>query len=143
MSLSQPSQVSATTGNPQGCIVLLNWRDCHAITASRTTPTLEVFVIIIGPSRNPDSSIQVVPVISPLPLSENQPANTGSLADCLPRGIIAVTPVRTGPTPTCSLPSPEINVVCPTSMPLTSVMALREPGVPSKGTPRSRARGFD
>src|SRR5215510_11995798 len=85
MSLSQPSQVSATTGNPQGCIVLLNCLNCHAITASRTTPTLEVFVIITGPSRNPDSSTQVVPVISPLPLSENHPAKTGSF-DVLPRG---------------------------------------------------------
>ena len=30
-----------------------------------------------GPSRKPDSSTQVVPVISPLPFCENQPANTG------------------------------------------------------------------
>jgi L-aminopeptidase/D-esterase-like protein len=39
----------------------------------------------------------VVPVISPLPLSENHPANTGS-AFSLPLGRIAVTPVRTGVT---------------------------------------------
>ena len=49
----------------------------QAIVASRTTPTLCVLVIITGPSSSPDSSIQVVPVISPLPLSANQPANTG------------------------------------------------------------------
>ena len=55
---------------------------------------------------------------------------------------MAVTPVRTGPLPTSSLPSPEISVVWPTSTPLTSVMALLGPGVPSKGTPRSRARGL-
>ena len=79
------------------------------MTASRTTPTLCVLVIMTGPSRKPDSSIQVVPVISPLPLSENQPANTGSV-DVVPRGKMAVTPVRTGPVPTSSLPSPEISV---------------------------------
>src|ERR1700676_1463321 len=54
---------------------------------------------------------------------------------------MAVTPVRTGPSPTTSFPSPSTKVVCPTSTPRTSVMALRSLGVPSKGTPRSRARG--
>src|SRR5262245_38293043 len=141
MSFSQPSQVSATTGKPQACAVLPAFFNCQAITASRATPTLCVLVMTTGLSRKPDSSIQVVPVISPLPLSEYQPAKTGS-DDCLPRGKIAVTPVRTGPPPTSSLPSPEINVVGPTSTPLTSVIALNCPGVPSKGTPKSRARGF-
>src|SRR5712692_11506912 len=93
-----------------------------------------------APSRKPASSIHVVPVISPLPLRENQPANTGSL-DALPRGRIAVTPVRTGPAPTFRGPSPATSVVMPTSTPGTSVIAFRDPGVPSKGTPRSRARG--
>ena len=92
--------------------------------ASRTTPTLWVLVIITGPSRKPDSSTQVVPVISPLPLREYQPAKTGSLMLFLPRGRMAVTPVRTGPLPTTSLPSPEMSVVKPTSTPATSVMAL-------------------
>src|SRR5580658_6188573 len=55
---------------------------------------------------------------------------------------MAVTPVRTGPLPTSSLPSPEMSVLWPTSTPRTSVMALLGPGVPSKGTPRSRARGL-
>src|SRR5271165_4389295 len=55
---------------------------------------------------------------------------------------MAVTPVRTGPLPTSSLPSPEMSVVWPTSTPRTSVIALLGPGVPSKGTPRSRARGL-
>ncbi len=32
-------------------------------------------------------------------------------------------------------------VECPTVTPATSVMALAAPGVPSNGTPRSRARG--
>src|ERR1700732_563583 len=55
---------------------------------------------------------------------------------------MAVTPVRTGPFPICRLPSPEIRVVWPTSTPFTSVLALVAPGGPSKGTPRSRARGL-
>src|SRR6266436_3105737 len=83
------------------------------MTASRTTPTLCVLVIITGPSRNPVSSTQVVPVISPLPFSDHQPAKTGLLIESFPRGSTAVTPVRTGPLPTCSFPSPEIRVVCP------------------------------
>jgi len=63
------------------------------------------------------------------------------LVPCLPRGKIAVTPVRTGPLPTTRRPSPEISVLYPTSTPATSVIAFSGPGVPSKGTPRSRARG--
>src|ERR1700677_1232168 len=113
----------------------------QAMTASRTTPTLCVLVIMMGPSRKPESSSQVVPVISPLPLRVNQPPKTASLDPC-PRGRMAVTPVRTGPSPTLSLPLPEMSVVCPTATPWTSVMALFAPGVPSKGTPRSRARGL-
>src|SRR5258708_3079596 len=38
--------------------------------------------------------------------------------------------------------SPSMRVVCPTSMPATSVIAFNGPGVPSNGTPRSRARGL-
>src|SRR5256885_356344 len=111
------------------------------ITASLTTPTLWVFVIITGPSRNPESSTQCVPVISPLPFRLNHPAKTAS-RESLPRGRMAVTPVLTGPTPTFKTPSPEINVVCPTSTPFTSVIAFNCPGLPSKGTLRSRARGL-
>src|SRR5215475_6592179 len=133
MSFSQPSHVSATTGNdhqyPLGSGFPCATR--QATTASRTTPTLCVFVIITGPSRKPDSSTQVVPVISPLPFCENHPANTASFIESFPRGKTAVTPVRTGPFPTCRFPSPEINVVCPTSTPGTSVIALNFPGVPS------------
>src|SRR5215469_5468940 len=95
-----------------------------------------------GPSRKPDSSTQVVPVISPFPFCANHPAKTGFNMVSLPRGRMAVTPVRTGPWPTCSLPSPEISVVWPTVTPGTSVMALNGPGEPSKGMPRSRARGL-
>src|SRR5262245_2735518 len=109
--------------------------------ASRTTPTLWVLVIATGPSRKPDSSTQVVPVISPLPFCENQPANEGLASVSAPRGRITVTPVRTGPTPTSSAPEPSIRVVWPTLTPATSVIALNGPGVPTNGTPRSRARG--
>src|SRR5580704_9255123 len=144
MSFSQPSQVSATTGSDHQAPVASSGPCAtrHAITASRTTPTLWVLVIITGPSRNPDSSTQVVPVISPLPFCANHPAKTGLFKESAPRGSTAVTPVRTGPWPTCNLPDPEISVVWPTVTPATSVMALSGPGVPSKGTPRSRARGF-
>ncbi len=45
-----------------------------------------MLVIITGPSRNPDSSTQAVPVISPLPFCENQAANTWSEAESFPRG---------------------------------------------------------
>ena len=108
-----------------------------AITASRTTPTLCVLVSTTGPSSWPDSVIHVVPVISPLPLSANQPPNTHVSNVVRPRGRIAVTPVRTlWPSGRSS-----INVTWPTVTPATSVIALRAPGVPSKGTPRSRARG--
>src|ERR1700732_2960815 len=113
MSFNQPSQVSATTGRDQSAPVAAA-APCatrHWTTASRTTPTLWVLVIITGPSRNPDSSTQVVPVISPLPFCENHAANTGLESESWPRGSTAVTPVRTGPRPTCSLPDPEIKVV--------------------------------
>src|SRR6476469_4104618 len=141
MSFRYPSHVSATTGSDHACDAI-PWSTDHLIDASRTTPTLCVLVIRMGPSRKPASSIHVVPVISPLPFSENQPANTWSF-DALPRGKIAVTPVRTGPAPTFSAPSPETSVVTPTSTPATSVIALSVPGVPSKGTPTARARGLD
>jgi hypothetical protein len=82
-----------STGSPQGCVPGLPTRHCRI--ASRTTPTLCVFMIATGPSRRPLSSIQVVPVLSPLPFNVNHAANTGS-ALALPRGWITVTPVRTG-----------------------------------------------
>src|SRR5262249_40135731 len=75
ISFSDPSHVSATTGSDHACDVCPCSTD-HLIDASRTTPTLWVLVMRLGPSRTPPSSIQVVPVISPLPFNENQPANT-------------------------------------------------------------------
>ena len=138
MSLSDPSQVSATTGRAKR-------KSSHFLstaqpmTASRTTPTLIVLVIMTGPQRNPDSSSQCVPVISPLPLSVLKAAKTGS-GSSFPRGRTAVTPVRTGPLPRTSGPSPSMSVTCPTSTPATSVIASSVPAVPPIGMPRSRAR---
>src|SRR5215204_2418345 len=43
------------------------------------------------------------------------------------RGTIMVTPVRTGPCPMTSGPSPAISVVCPTRIPSTSVIAFHRP----------------
>ena len=65
-----------------------------------------------------------------------------SAAEPGPRGKTAVTPVRTGPSPTRSGPSPAMSVVWPTVTPATSVMAFSSPVSPSKGMPRSRARGL-
>jgi hypothetical protein len=98
---------------------------------------------MMGPSAKPDSSTQVVPVISPLPLREYQPAKQGSSKLLSPRGRIAVTPVRMGPFPRTNFSEPSIIVVCPTCTPATSVIALKGPGFPSNGMPKSRARGFD
>src|SRR5882762_11694372 len=99
MSLRYPSHVSATTGSDQGCWASRPLFTDQAMIESRTRPTECVLVIPIGPSRNPDSSTQVVPVISPFPFCENHPAYTGSFMEFFPRGRTAVTPVRTGPLP--------------------------------------------
>ena len=113
------------------------WRTRQAIVASCTTPTLCVLVSITGPSSWPDSSIQAVPVISPVPFSANQPANTGVSIDSRPRGRIAVTPVRT------LRPSGEVL----DQRDLADRHAgdvgdrVERSGDPSNGTPRSRARG--
>src|SRR5256885_16693964 len=106
------------------------------MTASRTTPTLCVLVIITGPSRKPDSSTQVVPVISPFPFSDHQPAKTGLLIESFPRGRTAVTPVRTGPLPTCNFPSPELSAVCPPVQTETTGVRLEGPGGARKRDPR-------
>ena len=71
-----------------------------------------------------------------------EPARRRPAATSCPAARIAVTPVRTGPRPTTSGPRPSMSVVCPTSTPATSVIALSGPGVPANGTPRSRARGL-
>jgi len=99
-----------------------------------------------GPASMPDSASQVVPVISPQPLSVCHAPKTGS--QLLPRGRMAVTPVRTAAGGSLEIRAAwpagkwEISVVWPTVTPATSVMALYAPGVPSNGMPRSRARGL-
>jgi hypothetical protein len=84
MSFNAPSYVSATTGSHHGCKAFF-CEISHWMIASRTTPTLCVFVIATGPSSSPLSCTHVVPVISPLPLRVNQAAKTGS-EFALPRG---------------------------------------------------------
>ena len=96
MSFSRPSHVSATTGSdhqsePDRC----DRSTCTS--ASRTTPTECVFVRPIGDVSSPDSSIQWLPVSSPLPFRRPMPANTGFSARGSGRGTTTVTPVRTGP----------------------------------------------
>src|SRR5687767_7005020 len=138
-SFSSPSQVSATTGvdhqYPEASGSPFFTR--HAIVASCTVPTLWVLVSITGPSSRPDSSIHERPVISPAPFNTKLPAKAGVVMVSRPRGRMAVTPVRTlRPSARSS-----ISVTCPTVTPATSVIALSGPGLPSNGTPRSRARG--
>ena len=116
-------------------------RAAASTSASRTTPTLCVFVIPIAPPSIPASRIHSSPVSSPLPLSRCAPAKTGSVQTSPSCGTMAVTPVRTGPEPGFNGPSPEISVVCPTRTPATSVMASSGPGsMRPMRMPSSRAR---
>ena len=96
MSLSTPSYVSPTTGSDQVASSSRESTDA-ATSASRTTPTLWVFVIATGDVSSPDSRTHSSPVSSPLPLRRWQPAKTGSRQRSGPRGQTTVTPVRTGP----------------------------------------------
>ncbi len=110
-------------------------------TASDTAPTDMVLVRRMGVSISPHSMTCVMPETSPAPLSTKPPPFMRSMK-MLPRlGRMAVTPVRTGPCPGLSGPSPRMMVLCPTSTPSTSVMALYRPVLkrPS-GMPSSRAR---
>ena len=88
----------------------------------------------------PDSRTHARPVISPLPFSRCDPANTGA-SPTSSHGTMTVTPVRTGPEPTTRGPSPSIKVACPTRTPSTSVMAFDVPVDPLPiETPSSLAR---
>src|SRR5258708_3734997 len=124
MSLRYPPPVSAHTGSSHCRASRGLIRLTQLTTPVWQAPTACVFDSTTGRLNDPASSIQVVPVISPLPLSEYQPAAHGCPTPSRPRGRIAVTPVRTGPAPTTSGPSPPINVVTPTSTPPTSVIAF-------------------
>ncbi len=113
------------------------------MTPLATRGRLSVFVSAIGYSRNPASAIHARPVISPVPFRTKPPAGT-FLCQTSSRGMITVTPVRTGPCPGISGPSPAMSVRCPTLRPGMSVIALSGPGwyrptmMPSS---RARARG--
>src|SRR5512132_2249521 len=71
MSLRKPSNVSPTTASDQPS------RSAErAAIASRTTPTLKVFVMPTGVVSSPDSRTHSNPVSSPLPFRRWQPANS-------------------------------------------------------------------
>ena len=113
----------------------------YATTPSIARPMFMVFVSTTGTSSAPCVSIQMLPVISPVPFSTQVAAGTFSRHRSPPCGRIAVTPVRTGPNPGRSFPSPRFRVTCPTRTPFTSVMALSGPGAIRPMTiPRSRMR---
>ena len=99
-------------------------------------------MIRIGDSSSPYSSTCDRPVISPAPLRTPMAAGTGAANAERSCGWMAVTPVRAGPLPTRSAPSPWMTVVCPTRTPSTSVIAFSGPGgkLPMM-MPRSRRRG--
>ena len=67
-----------------------------------------------------------MPVISPAPFSWWKPAKSGSAA-MSSRGTMTVTPVRTGPCPITSGPSPESRSCALRGLPATSVMAFQRP----------------
>ena len=89
--------------------ILGHLRVIHFTAASDTLPTAIVLVSRIGVSRRPHSWTCVSPDTSPAPLSTKPPAST-RFSKMFERGMIAVTPVRTGPLPTSSGPSPMISV---------------------------------
>src|SRR5215472_18415396 len=124
MSLRNSSSHSATTGSGTSSVMPmpLLCSIIHDTTPSSTRPTDSVLVSTTGTSIQPASFTHVVPVISPLPLSAHAAANTFLCQTSL-RGMTAVIPVRTGPTPGTSLPDPSMCVTCPTRTPATSVIA--------------------
>src|ERR1700752_5294563 len=128
MSWRSPPQVSTQSGSSHSRASRGLFRLTQLTTPVWQAPIACVFDSTTGRLNDPASSIQVVPVISPLPLSEYQPAAHGRPIPSRPRGRIAVTPVRTE--------VPPINVVTPTSTPPTSVIALSGPGSPGKVIPR-------
>ena len=135
MSLSEPSQVSPTTGRLQNSSPPARRSTSAAISVSCTTPTECVFVSPIGEVSIPDSRIHSRPVSSPFPFSRWGPAKTGSSQGLPSCGKTTVTPVRTD--------SPSTIVVCPTRTPGTSVIAFSSPvGSVPTAIPKSLARGL-
>ena len=124
MSFRSPSYVSPTTGRYQRCSPGASFCTAAVISASRTTPTEWVLVRPMTVVRRPASRIHSSPVSSPFPFSRWQPAKAGSAQGSSAPGTMTVTPVRTGPRPTSSGPSPSMSVVWPTRTPATSVIAL-------------------
>src|SRR6266851_4068471 len=143
MSLSQLSSHSPTMGMITSCSSPIpGYRSImYRATPSETAPTEMVLVSRIGVSINPHSITWVRPETSPAPFKTNPPPVIRSEKMLPVSGMIAVTPVRTGPCPGRRGPEPRIIVQWPTRTPSTSVIALYLPGLkrPS-GKPSSRAR---
>ena len=91
--------------------------------ASETLPTAMVLVSRIGVSSRPHSC-DLGQARHLAGAVEHEAAGEQPLAKTSSWGMIAVTPVRTGPLPTLERPSPEMSVVWPTRTPATSVIAL-------------------
>ena len=142
MSFRQPSQVSATTGSDHA----VRRGRCRASTRHAIDRVAHhADAVRVGDHHRPFEEPGFL-----------DPGRAGHLAVAVEREpagehrILRVAPARQDrgdagahrALPTFSLPSPEMSVVKPTSTPATSVIALSGPGVPSNGTPRSRARGF-
>ena len=137
-----------------GVVALADQRDDHVVLAADLGQLLDhpldggvgdladamVLVSRMGVSSRPHSWTCVIPETSPAPLRTKPPATT-RLSNTLALGMMAVTPVRTGPLPRSSGPSPMISVVCPTCTPATSVMAFDSPtGNRPMEKPSSRRR---
>ena len=133
MALSVPSLVSPTTGLMDRTFSMPGWASIHATRASAVRQTHSVQVSRIGVSISPSSSTCVTPSSLPKPLPTKIAAGTRCRNMFPACGRMAVTPVW--------MESPSSTVVCPTSTPPTSVMALLVPGWKIPGaTPSWRAR---
>ena len=138
MSLSTPSHVSATTGQrPQEVVAVVEHPGDGRVACDADAVRV----------RDEHGSFEQAPPRRSRPSPSSRRSRSARTSrqrrapsTPAPRGRMAVTPVRTGPSPRTSGPSPWTIVACPTSTPATSVIALSGPGVPSNGTPTSRAR---
>ena len=144
MSFRYPSLVSPTTTVTVPVAMPISGlsRMACSTKASATSPTFSVLVSAMGDSITPSSRICSNPTTFPTPLIVWTAARTFSRNRLPPWGRMTVTPVRTGPCPGRSGPSPAWSVTCPTRTPGTSVIALSRPtGNSPTINPASRARG--
>ena len=141
--LRWPSSHSATTGSSASSSPAASSSPTRIETAaSNTRPIAIELVRKIGDSRTPHSSMVVIPIASPAPLSTEAPAGTRSLKSAPgSNGAITVTPVRATPRPSGGGGSSRQTVACPTWTCATSTIESVGPGGrrPMR-TPRSRGR---